>query len=578
MDRKVKRIGIIGGGPAGLFAYKRLVESGNTALHITVFEQKDQVGVGMPYSKEGANPEHVTNVSDNEVPTLVTDMETWLQSAPPELYAPYGIQPATFNEYKVVPRLLFGQYLSAQFALLKEAADSSGISTTFRTQTAVTDIVDSAEQGSVEVATEGGARVTFDAVIICTGHTWPTRHEGTVPGWFDSPYPPQKLAKIFNHPVAITGASLTAIDAVRTLSRANGTFSSAPDGSLKYELHKGSENFSIVLHSLSGLLPALRFHLDDPLLHRDNIISQEELYELKELHGGFIPLDVIFDRNFKKPLYRNEAAFYDIVKDMNMEEFVAHMMSLRKGIEAFALFKGEYAEAEKSMRRRQSVYWKEMLAVLSYAMNYAAKHLSAEDMMRLKKVLMPLVSIVIAFVPQSSYHELIALHDAGVLSLVPVSPESKVEPLPGGGAQYTYQDEGGSLQQVSYQVYINAIGQPPRMYEDFPFAGLRGAIAPAYLAFRAGEAGAAEEAAENPLVFRDSAGAYYLKVPGININDRFQVLDKWGAANERVYIMAVPYISGLNPDYSGLDFCEEASGRVAEAILEKTYLPELQEA
>ncbi len=55
-------------------------------------------------------------------------------------------------------------------------------------------------------------------------------------------------------------------------------------------------------------------------------------------------------------------------------------------------------------------------------------------------------------------------------------------------------------------------------------------------------------------------------MPGIQINDYFQVIDQYGAANTQIYIMAVPHIAGLNPDYSGLDFCEEASKRIMKVI------------
>jgi hypothetical protein len=51
-------------------------------------------------------------------------------------------------------------------------------------------------------------------------------------------------------------------------------------------------------------------------------------------------------------------------------------------------------------------------------------------------------------------------------------------------------------------------------------------------------------------------------VPGITINDNFQVLDSYGAINSCIYIMAVPYIGGYNPDYSGLNFCEAASEKI----------------
>lgn len=38
-------------------------------------------------------------------------------------------------------------------------------------------------------------------------------------------------------------------------------------------------------------------------------------------------------------------------------------------------------------------------------------------------------------------------------------------------------------------------------------------------------------------------------------------------ADEHIYIMAVPCIGGYNPDYSGLDFCEEASERIVKSLL-----------
>ena len=64
-----------------------------------------------------------------------------------------------------------------------------------------------------------------------------------------------------------------------------------------------------------------------------------------------------------------------------------------------------------------------------------------------------------------------------------------------------------------------------------------------------------------------SDGDVYLQVPGISINDHFQVVDAYGALNDRIYIMAVPYIGGFNPDYSGLDFGEEASARIIKSLL-----------
>ena len=122
-------------------------------------------------------------------------------------------------------------------------------------------------------------------------------------------------------------------------------------------------------------------------------------------------------------------------------------------------------------------------------------------------------------------------------------------------------------------MFVDSVGQPAFMYKDFLFKGLveSETVSPAYLRFKSSAEGAAALQQGNKQVRHDEQDNYYLYVPGININDSFQVLDKFGAANPRIYIMAVPYIGGLNPDYSGLDFCEEASGRIAASmqLLEK---------
>lgn len=72
---------------------------------------------------------------------------------------------------------------------------------------------------------------------------------------------------------------------------------------------------------------------------------------------------------------------------------------------------------------------------------------------------------------------------------------------------------------------------------------------------------------EGKEVTQDENGDYYLKVSGITINDHFQVVDNYGAFNDRVYIMAVPYIGGYNPDYSGLDFSEASSAAIIKRLL-----------
>ena len=215
-----------------------------------------------------------------------------------------------------------------------------------------------------------------------------------------------------------------------------------------------------------------------------------------------------------------------------------------------------------------SIYWKELLGVLSFAMNQPAKHFSAEDMLRLKTTLMPLISLVIAYIPQSSCEDLIALHDAGVLEIVSVGNDSEITPQKEGGIIYQYQDETGEIQKVKYETFIDCVGQVPLSYEDFPFKSFlkNKTVSQATIKFKSQEKGLEYSEAHPEKVICMNKD-FYLKVSGVAINDSFQVLDEHGENNTEVYMMAVPYISGYNPDYSGLDFCESASQKIADSVL-----------
>ncbi|WP_114938626.1 FAD/NAD(P)-binding protein [Mucilaginibacter endophyticus] len=562
------KIGIIGGGPSALFIYKRIVENAKPGLEVVIFEKGDRPGAGMPYSKEGANDEHITNVSGNEIPDLVIPVADWVRSVPKDTLDKFNIDANRFNEYKTLPRLLFGQYLTDQFKLLQQQGRDKGIATEMRFNTEVEDVIDDPGSAKVRVEVANKRPAEFDRVVICTGHLWPKQHEGRVRGYFDSPYPPSKLAFSANHAVAIRGSSLTAIDAIRTLARYNGDFSYENE-KLVYQAKEGSPDFRIVMHSRNGLLPALRFHLEDSHLGKQTILSPEDIRYVRDENGGFLPLDYIFDKNFKEGLAKHDPEFYELVRDMNLEEFVSMIMEKREKTDAFVLLSREYAEAEKSIRNRESIYWKEMLGVLSFTMNYPAKYFPAEDMLRLQRVLMPLISVVIAYVPQSSAKELLAMHQAGKLSIIAVGENNEIEPQDGGGIIYRYQDEGKEARADYYPTFVDCIGQPHLSYEEIPFKSLLSgrAVSPAKLYFKNEEAGFKEINEGNEKVRRDRDGKLYLLVPGITINDSFQAVDEYNALNERLYIMAVPFIGGYNPDYSGLDFGEEASRSIIKALL-----------
>ncbi|MNU88448.1 hypothetical protein D3C71_782580 [compost metagenome] len=563
-------VAIIGGGPSGLFMYKRLVEKNIAGLKVSIFESRKQLGAGMPYSYEGATPEHLTNVSDHEIPALVSTIEDYVQSLSETTLRSYGIDVDDFNRYKVVPRLLLGRYLSEQFMLLKRMADEKGIETQIHLGSQVSDIIDLESQTQVKIMVGSTDTYIVDKVIICTGHKWPTRYEGNVEHYFESPYPPSKLALKTDHAVGLRGASLTAIDAIRTLARHNGSFEALETGELRYQIDPGSENFKLLMHTRSGLLPAIRFHQEEPFLANKLLISEEELMLNRLENEGFVSLDFLFDRNFKAQFKEKDPDFYAIVEKLSLEDFVEAVLSLREQKDAFEGFRQEHERALKSIRRRQSIYWKEVLSALSFTLNYPAKYMSAEDMLRLKKVLMPLISIVIAFVPQSSSRELLALHDAGRLEVVNVGTDSRIEPASDRGANYFYTDESGIEVKTHYKTFVDCVGQRPLNFEEFPFKSLvdNGNVSPAYLRFRSVEQAKEQMLAGNDHMFVAPDGAIFLQVPGVKIDDSFRLVDHSGNASQRLFMMAVPYMGGYNPDYSGLDFCAATSAIIAGKIAE----------
>ena len=560
------KIALIGGGPAALFMYKRLVESEIKDIEISIFEQHETLGAGMPYSLYGSAEEHITNVSDNEIPDIKTHLKEWLSVAPGEILKDFSITENEFNEYKVLPRLLFGEYLSAQFNLLLNEAAKKKLTTNVYLITKVADVIDNKKKGQVKVITEDEQEFSFDKVVMCTGHSWPCEAEKSVKNYFDSPYPPQKLYKPVSFPVAIRGSSLTAIDAIRSLAHANGNFSKNEDGTYSYTLNKESEGFHILLHSIGALLPAVRFHLENSHLEPAHLLSEDEIVKIKKNNNGFVPLDLVYNLNFRNVIEKENPELFSEVKDMSLEGFITYMMEKRKSLDAFTLLKAEYKEAEKSIKRRESVIWKETLGALSYAVNYPAKHFSAEDMMRLKKIMMPLISVIIAYVPQSSARELMALNNAGLLQIKDVDPSSKVVPDKKGGALYKYSKE----EEKYFPMFIDAIGQRPFFYNQIPFEGLKNkdTLSAAYLRFASAENAEKEIEKGNKNIIEEESGGYLLQLPGININDFFQPLDIYGVANPHLYIMSVPFIAGINPDYSGLDFCEAASEKIIRNLKE----------
>lgn len=567
------RIALIGGGPSALTIVKKLLCARPQNFALDIFERNSSLGKGMPYSEEGASAEHITNVSSDELCPFNETLEEWLGKQSQKMLANYGIDKTTLHAKHVVPRLLFGLYLEQQFSALLDECAEKGLLTHVHLNSEVLDII-SAKNGhtsDVQLATKSVKG--FDKVIICTGHVWPRRNEGNVAGYFDSPYPPVKLQHKYNHAVALKGSSLTAIDAIRTLSKANGRFYHEQE-KLKYKRAQDVPDFKIVMHSLDGLLPNIRFHLDDPLVSDEGMLTEQQIAEHRANNDGFLSLDFIFEHNFKKVLEKRDDTFYQKIADKNLEQFTDWMLESRKAFDPFTLFKIECIQAEQSIKHEQTLQWKEVLALLSFTINHPAKYFSGEDTLRLQQKLLPLIGLMIANIPQPSAEQLLALYESDVLEVISVDTNSSVQIEGDHCFEYHYENSAKQSITTPYRTFVDCTGQKHLPMTDFPFNSMFEAetVLPACVRFKDKAQGQKQQRVDRESVSIGADAEYYLTLKGFAINDDYQPILATGKPSERYFMMAVPFISGFNPDYSGFDFCEQVSTIIVEKLCEELPL------
>ncbi|EHU0912424.1 FAD/NAD(P)-binding protein, partial [Escherichia coli] len=65
----MKKIAIVGAGPTGIYTLFSLLHlQQQTPLSISIFEQADEAGVGMPYSDEENSKMMLANIASIEIP------------------------------------------------------------------------------------------------------------------------------------------------------------------------------------------------------------------------------------------------------------------------------------------------------------------------------------------------------------------------------------------------------------------------------------------------------------------------------------------------------------------------------
>lgn len=193
---------IIGGGASGVLLAAHLLRHQTPALHVTIVEQRAELGAGIAYSTK--DPDHLLNVRAANMSAFSDDPEhffRWLRKN--VLWSGDTVPEAS----TFAPRRLYRDYLEG---LLAPHVAQGRLGLVKAKARAI-----SQRANGVTVDFEDGASIAADRVVVATGNEGPKlpyapwRHDG----WTSSPVPDLPD----DAPVVIIGTGLTMVDWVLTL-------------------------------------------------------------------------------------------------------------------------------------------------------------------------------------------------------------------------------------------------------------------------------------------------------------------------------------------------------------------------
>lgn len=111
----------MGAGPTGIYTLFSLLQQ-QTPLSISIFEQADEAGVGMPYSDEENSKMMLANIASIEIPPINCTYLEWLQKQEASHLQRYGVKKETLHDRQFLPRILLGEYFRDQFLRLVDQA------------------------------------------------------------------------------------------------------------------------------------------------------------------------------------------------------------------------------------------------------------------------------------------------------------------------------------------------------------------------------------------------------------------------------------------------------------------------
>jgi len=459
----MRSIAIIGSGPTGLYTFQSLLEAGDP-LAVTIFEQGERAGVGMPYDDDANTRLMLANIASIEIPPIGQTYLDWLREQPEEKLRRYGVDPAGLHERQFLPRILLGEYFRHRLLWLVDEARACAFVVTIRESCRVVDI--EARPDGVGLWAKGEPEpLRFDWAAIATGHVWPDADEATR-RYFPSPWSGLVEASIPAMRVGIMGTSLSAIDAAMAVVSQHGQFVTDGEHTIDFALDTNSEGLEIVLMSRSGILPEADFYCPIPY-EPLSVCTPDAIAQAIEAGP-----DGLLDRAFA--LMAEEIALADPAWSarvdlgaLDADTFAEAYFADRTAHDPFRWAHYNLMEAEANKRARITVPWRYAILRLHEAIQPLVPALDEADRERFDGGLAKVFMDNYAAIPAESIRRLLALHRAGVLRLLEL------------GADYEKKvDDTGTTITVAnrvhhFAVFIDARGQRPLVSQDLPFPRLR---------------------------------------------------------------------------------------------------------
>ena len=575
MSRKY-HLAIVGSGPSAIYLLKHLLEQSEflneNIASISVYEKGNLMGMGMPYSPEMVDKANMANIPSEEMPPLLVSFADWLRSLDLATLEELEVVREEISEQKIYSRIALGKYLQAQYQALIEKLANEGVKIHEFPGCRVLDIL--CDKAGKAFLVTGNGRHSFDKVFIATGHHWP-KDDRPDNGYYASPWPILKLlpkdGEYFNYPIGTLGASLSAFDVVASLAMRHGEFIASSSG-LEYRPAPGTEDFKIIMHAGHGKLPHLRYGIEKLQRKIYQHVTREHLLSLVNVKG-FLRIDFYFDV-VCRPALRHAfmrdglSEIAELLKDKNFTfaKFVGKMNEEHQYYDAFAGMRAEMVEARDSVLGNNPIHWKEVIDDLIYTLNFHAELMPAEDHIFLNSTVMPFLMNVIAALPLGSGDQLLALHEAGKLELIPGMARVRDEPTEKGLTTVRFQ-KGDGDEEMHYRMFVDCSGQKPVAIEHYPFASLvtTGVVRKAQAKF-ANERNVDSLPDKNAERVATKKGRKVYDTGGIDIDGTYRVIGTNGRVSSMIYDISFTHTTGVRPYSYGLQSCSDTGAIVAQSL------------